>query len=74
LLGQGSNGGGGVPSSGTAMAGGAGSGGNSGSCRSGGAFGGGSGGNASLAGAVGAVRIIYPGTSRSFPSTNTGNL
>jgi hypothetical protein len=22
----------------------------------------------------GAVRIIWPGTSRSFPSTNTGNL
>jgi hypothetical protein len=25
-------------------------------------------------GAVGAVRIIYPGTTRSFPSTNTGDL
>jgi hypothetical protein len=25
-------------------------------------------------GAVGAVRIIYPGTTRSFPSTCTGNL
>jgi hypothetical protein len=25
-------------------------------------------------GGVGAVRIIWPGTSRSFPSTNTGNL
>ena len=25
-------------------------------------------------GGVGAVRIIYPGTTRSFPSTNTGNL
>jgi hypothetical protein len=25
-------------------------------------------------GAGGAVRIIWPGTSRSFPSTNTGNL
>jgi hypothetical protein len=24
--------------------------------------------------AVGAVRIIWPGTTRSFPSTNTGNL
>jgi hypothetical protein len=26
------------------------------------------------AGGSGAVRIIWPGTSRSFPSTNTGNL
>jgi hypothetical protein len=25
-------------------------------------------------GGGGAVRIIYPGTTRSFPSTNTGNL
>jgi hypothetical protein len=25
-------------------------------------------------GGVGAVRIIWPGTTRSFPSTNTGNL
>jgi hypothetical protein len=25
-------------------------------------------------GAVGAVRIIWPGTTRSFPSTCTGNL
>ena len=25
-------------------------------------------------GASGAVRIIWPGTTRSFPSTNTGNL
>jgi hypothetical protein len=25
-------------------------------------------------GAVGAVRIIWPGTTRSFPSTNTGDL
>ena len=25
-------------------------------------------------GGVGAVRIIYPGTTRSFPSTNTGDL
>jgi hypothetical protein len=27
-----------------------------------------------LRGGVGAVRIIWPGTTRSFPSTNTGNL
>jgi hypothetical protein len=26
------------------------------------------------AGGVGAARIIWPGTSRSFPSTNTGDL
>jgi hypothetical protein len=25
-------------------------------------------------GGGGAVRIIYPGSTRSFPSTNTGNL
>jgi hypothetical protein len=31
----------------------------------------GSGGSAS---GNGAVRIIWPGTTRSFPSTNTGNL
>jgi hypothetical protein len=27
-----------------------------------------------MKGGVGAVRILYPGTSRSYPSTNTGNL
>lgn len=45
---------------------------------SGGLYGGGAGGagtGASIpAGAGGAVRIIWPGTTRSFPSTNTGNL
>jgi len=47
----------------------------------GGAYGGGGGAgrcgtytNQGGAGAGGAVRIIYPGTTRSFPSTNTGNL
>ena len=44
----------------------------------GGAYGGGAGGgragNINLLGGVGAVRIIYPGATRSFPSTNTGNL
>jgi hypothetical protein len=44
----------------------------------GGAYGGGGGYNDNLvtggAGAVGAVRIIWPGTTRSFPSTNTGDL
>jgi hypothetical protein len=29
---------------------------------------------ASQNGFVGAVRIIYPGSTRSFPSTNTGDL
>lgn len=44
----------------------------------GGAYGGGGGrgstGSQNAAGGSGAVRIIYPGTSRSFPSTNVGNL
>jgi hypothetical protein len=45
----------------------------------GGTFGGGSGGarngaNSAVNGSVGAVRIIWPGTTRSFPSTNTGDL
>jgi hypothetical protein len=41
----------------------------------GGSYGGGGyGGCGSTSGAVGAVRIIWPGTTRSFPSTNTGNL
>jgi len=80
LLGQGSNGAGGAIASG----GGGGSGGASGANLSGtsggagGAYGGGGGFNDNLttggAGAVGAVRIIWPGTTRSFPSTNTGDL
>jgi len=69
LLGQGSNGAGGTVSTG----GGGGSGGAAGANASdGGLFGGGS-----FAGngvGRGAVRIIWPGTTRSFPSTNTGNL
>ena len=46
------------------------------SSTSGAAYGGGSGYAASCTGkgGVGAVRIIWPGTTRSFPSTNTGNL
>jgi len=45
----------------------------------GGAYGGGGGGswycaNVQQPGGSGAVRIIWPGTTRSFPSTNTGNL
>jgi hypothetical protein len=39
----------------------------------GGNYGGASGGSYTNS-AVGAVRIIWPGTSRSFPSTNTGDL
>jgi hypothetical protein len=30
--------------------------------------------NAGGAGGSGAVRIMWPGTTRSYPSTNTGNL
>jgi hypothetical protein len=75
ILGQGANG-----TSGAAGAngspGGGGSSGASGSGRSGGAYGAGAGGGQStaVAGGVGAVRIIYPGTTRTFPSTCTGNL
>ncbi len=39
----------------------------------GGIYGGGAGGG-STGGTVGAVRIIWPGTTRQFPSTNTGNV
>lgn len=43
--------------------------------RGGGLYGGGAGwGSASGAAARGAVRIIWPGTTRQFPSTNTGDL
>jgi len=69
ILGQGSNGSGG--SSGNPGTGG--SGGASGSGYLGGNYGGGEGGGGNT-GTVGAVRIIWPGTSRSFPSTNTGDL
>jgi hypothetical protein len=37
-------------------------------------YGGGGGGNFSGNGGVGAVRIIWPGTSRYFPSTGTANV
>lgn len=60
-------GGGGGGSGGDGGAGGGSSGGN------GGAYGGGAGGSGGI-GAGGAVRIIWPGQTRSFPSTNTGNL
>jgi len=85
LLGQGSNG-----SGNSGAGGGGGSGGAQGSSGSGyviccvptlfagngGAYGGGAGGynGTGGVGAGGAVRIIWPGNTRSFPSTNTGNL
>jgi len=66
ILGQGCNGAGG---SGFQANGAAGSGG------SGKLYGGGGGGcYCTSPGGVGAVRIIWPGTTRSFPSTNTGDL
>lgn len=90
LLGQGSNGAAGTGSSNSATGGGGGSGGSSGGSVSGnnyaygngGNYGGGAGdyydGNTGVRKfadpAGGAVRIIWPGTTRSFPSTNTGNL
>jgi len=85
LLGQGSSGAGGTGGTTNGGTGQGGSGGGSGSSipsrPAGGAiYGGGSGGDSNssqygfVVGAVGAVRIIWPGTTRSFPSTNTGNL
>ena len=73
------NGGGGVGILGQGANGAANGGGGSGGASTtgfvgGGAYGGGGGGSTPGAGAGGAVRIIYPGTTRSFPSTNTGNL
>ena len=88
ILGQGSNGSGGASASGSTSSGGGGGGGSGGAngglgtaLSPGGAYGGG-GSNGQLfscyhwgsLGGVGAVRIIWPGTTRSFPSTNTGNL
>jgi len=64
LLGQGTNG---------AVSGGGGSGGTNGGAVNGGVYGGG-GVASGLNGASGAVRIIWPGNTRSFPSTCTGNL
>lgn len=84
ILGAGSNG---ARGSNYAGGGGGGSGGASGSSGSsfnggnGGGYGGGAGSSSasgvsrtSGAGANGAVRIIWPGTTRSFPSTNTGDM
>jgi hypothetical protein len=72
IYGQGSNGTGGALGTG----GGGGSSGTNGSINASGVYGGGGGGNAggnSLAGGGGAVRIIYPGATRYFPSTGTAN-
>jgi hypothetical protein len=68
ILGQGCNGAGGIGNSTLAIANGS-----PGSGGSGQLYGGGTS-TAGSNGGVGAVRIIYPGTTRSFPSTNTGNL
>lgn len=68
LLGQGSNGAGGA----YGQTGFGGSGGGNGTGTGGGLHGGGGKFNATTG--SGAVRIIYPGNTRSFPSTNTGNL
>jgi len=79
LLGQGGNGAGGPTICGSAgTPGGGGSSGSSGAAAVGGAYGGGGAGSGTSSGAgaggVGAVRIIWPGNTRSFPSTCTGNL
>lgn len=79
IYGQGNSGGGGGSGWNGGNAGGGGSGGQDGNDYSdgshgGGLYGGGGGRNANGAGGCGAVRIIWPGTTRQFPSTNTGNL
>lgn len=84
LFGEGSNGSGGVYTDKTLKNGGGGSGGSSGynttSAGGGGSYGGSGGsggpfeGGYGGAGSGGAVRIIWPGTTRQFPSTNTGNF
>lgn len=85
LNGQGCSGSGGVGGA-SAAGGGAGSGGSaggnangSGHGANGGAYGGGGGGNTRSngfggSGSGGAVRIIWPGSTRSFPSTSTGEI
>lgn len=76
ILGAGADGAGGTTGSGqVAVRGGGGSGG-TGGCRAadGGPYGGGGAYGFGRCAASGAVRIIWPGTTRSFPSTNTGNL
>lgn len=78
IYGQGSNGAGGTASSSVAIGGGGGSGGTAGQTTSVGApaYGGGYGGGGAPAGGdagQGAVRIIWPGNLRQFPSTRTAN-
>lgn len=87
ILGEGVSGGGGGYAGTTALGGGGGSGGsngtggaNNGSAGSGGLYGGGAGGKGYNSGSPttgtgggGAVRIIYPGFAREFPSTNTAD-
>lgn len=68
ILGQGSNGAGGIRNCATNRSGTAGSGG------SGVLYGGGGSPTVCIPGGGGATRIIWPGTTRSFPSTNTGDL
>lgn len=70
ILGEGSSGSGGAAGAG----GNGGSGGTAGGTLLGGNYGGGGAGSNFGADGSGAVRIIWPGTSRSFPSTNTGDL
>jgi len=73
ILGQSSNGAAGTSGSKTGKGG---SGGANAGCANGGAYGGGGAGKNGTqgTGASGAVRIIWPGSTRSFPSTCTGNL
>jgi hypothetical protein len=75
ILGQGSSGAGGTVyvSCAGLIAGRGGSGGCNGASGTGGTYGGGAGGGGNTS-RGGAVRIIYPGNTRSFPSTCTGNL
>jgi hypothetical protein len=70
ILGQGSSGAGGA----SGVGGGGGSGGGNGVSNIGGAFGGGGIGGSVTSAGKGAVRIIYPGNTRLFPSANTGDL
>lgn len=72
ILGQGANGAGGIASISFSRTGKGGSGGSDAVGRAGGFYGGGS--TPTLDGGSGAVRIIWPGTTRQFPSTNTGDL
>lgn len=79
IYGEGSSGTGGGSGWAGPNGGGGGSGGQNGNdygdnSHGGGLYGGGGGRSANGAGGCGAVRIIWPGITRSFPSTNTGDL